>query len=285
MAMSLEEILSVPEEELGRLSKVKVKILPDLDSFYMDFARTIADEIRANNREGKPTRMILPVGPTPQYPILARISNEEKISWKNVYTFNMDEYLDWQGRPVPVDHPMSFEGYMRRNLFDLLDREIRIPEDHIHFPHPFRIDEISKKIQEVGGIDTCYGGIGYHGHIAFNEPPISRWYKISKEEFRNSLTRVLHLSDDTFVVNSFCGAGGNSQAIPPMAVTLGMKDILSSRKIRLYCDGGNWQKTVFRIALLGEVCVEYPVTFIQEHPDAMVTADAWTAKAPASAPK
>ena len=64
-----------------------------------------------------------------------------------------------------------------------------------------------------------------------------------------------------------------------------MRDILSSDKIRLYCDGGDWQKTVFRIALLGKVSVEYPVTFIQEHPDAMVTADAWTAKAPAAAPK
>jgi len=285
MGMSLEEILSIPAEKLGEAGPVKVNVMPDLNSFYMDFARTIADEIKANNASGKPTRMILPVGPTPQYPILAKISNKEKISWKNVHTFNMDEYLDWQGRPVPVDHPMSFEGYMRRNLFDLLDDEISIPEDQAHYPHPFRIDEISEKIQEVGGIDTCYGGIGYHGHIAFNEPHISRWYKVSKEEFKNSLTRVIHLADDTFVINSFCGAGGNSQAIPPMAVTLGMKDILSSDKIRLYCDGGNWQKTVFRIALLGEVSVEYPVTFIQEHPDAMVTADAWTAEAPAAAPK
>ncbi len=285
MGMSLEEILSIPAEKLGEAGPVKVRVLPDLDSFYMDFARIIADEIKANNAAGEPTRMILPVGPTPQYPILAKISNEEKISWKNVHTFNMDEYLDWQGRPVPVDHPMSFEGYMRKNLFDLLDDQIRIPEDQTHYPHPFRIDEISEKIQEVGGIDSCYGGIGYHGHIAFNEPHISRWYSVSKEEFRNSLTRVIHLADDTFVINSFCGAGGNSQAIPPMAVTLGMKDILSSDKIRLYCDGGNWQKTVFRIALLGEVSVEYPVTFIQEHPDAMVTADALTAEAPAAAPK
>lgn len=285
MGMSLEEILSIPAEKLGEAGPVKVSVLPDLDSFYMDFARSIADEIKANNAAGEPTRMILPVGPTPQYPILAKISNEEKISWKNVHTFNMDEYLDWQGRPVPIDHPMSFEGYMRKNLFDLLDEKISIPEDQAHYPHPFRIDEISEKIQAVGGIDTCYGGIGYHGHIAFNEPHISRWYSVSKEEFRNSLTRVIHLADDTFVINSFCGAGGNSQAIPPMAVTLGMKDILSSDKIRLYCDGGNWQKTVFRIALLGEVSVEYPVTFIQEHPDAMVTADALTAEAPAAAPK
>jgi len=283
--MDLREILSIPKEKLAEASKVGVEILPDKQSLYQHFARSIADEIKANNTQGRPTRIILPVGPTPQYPILAGISNEERISWENVYTFNMDEYLDWQGRPVPLTHPMSFEGYMRRNLFDRLDPKIRIPEDHICFPHPFRIDEISNRIAEVGGIDTCYGGIGYHGHIAFNEPPLSRWYKISAEEFKNSKTRVLHLADDTFVVNSFCGAGGNSAAIPPMAVTIGMKDILSSSRIRLYCDGGDWQKTVFRIALLGEVSVDYPVTFVQEHPDCIIYADAYTAEAPAAAPK
>ncbi|HIE52203.1 MAG TPA: glucosamine-6-phosphate isomerase [Armatimonadetes bacterium] len=285
MAMTLEEMLAVPTEDLPKHAKVKVKVFPDLDSLYQDFARTIADEIKEHNARGEPTRIILPVGPTPHYPILARISNEERISWKNVYTFNMDEYLDWQGRPVPVDHPMSFEGYMRRNLFDLLDPEIRIPEDHIHFPHPFRIDEISERIQEVGGIDTCYGGIGYHGHVAFNEPMISRWYKVSIEEFKNSLTRVVFLADDTFVINSVCGAGGNSQAIPPLAVTIGMKDILASRRIRLYCDGGNWQKTIFRIALMGEPSVEYPVTLLQDHPDVMICADTETASPVATAPK
>ena len=283
--MNLQQILAVPKEELHKVSKVKVNILPDVESLYQHFARSIADEIKQNNAQGKSTRIILPVGPTPQYRILAEASNKEKISWKNVYTFNMDEYLDWQGRPVPLNHRMSFEGFMRKNLFDILGREIRIPEDQIHFPHPFRIDEISEKIKEVGGIDTCYGGIGYHGHIAFNEPPINRWYKISKEEFKNSLTRVVQLAPETVVINSVGGTGGNSSMIPPMAVTLGVRDILSSKRIRLYCDGGDWQKTIFRIACLGEISVEYPVAFVQEHPDCVINVDSYTADPPESAPK
>lgn len=283
--MDLQQLLAVPKEELDKVSKIKVNILPDKKSLYQRFAKSIADEVKQNNAQGKPTRMILPVGPTPQYRILSDISNKEKISWKNVYTFNMDEYLDWQGRPVPLNHPMSFEGFMRKNLFELLDGEIRIPEDHIHFPHPFRIDEISEKIKEIGGIDTCYGGIGYHGHIAFNEPPINRWYKISKEKFKNSLTRVVQLAPETVVINSVDGAGGNSSMIPPMAVTLGMRDILSSKRIRLYCDGGDWQKTIFRIACLGKISVEYPVTFVQEHPDCVINVDSYTADSPRAAPK
>jgi glucosamine-6-phosphate deaminase len=197
----------------------------------------------------------------------------------------MDEYLDWQGRPVPLNHRMSFEGFVRKNLFDLLDEEIGIPEDHIHFPHPFRIDEISEKIKEVGKIDTCYGGIGYRGHIAFNEPPINRWHKISKEEFENSLTRVVQLAPDTVLINSIGGAGGNSSMVPSMAVTLGMRDILSSKRIRLYCDGGDWQKTIFRMACLGEISVEYPVTFVQEHPDCVINVDSYTADSPKAVPK
>jgi glucosamine-6-phosphate deaminase len=63
---------------------------------------------------------------------------------------------------------------MRREVFGQLDEDLRIPESQCFFPHPFRIDEISDKIQQLGGIDVCYGGIGYHGHVAFNEPPISR---------------------------------------------------------------------------------------------------------------
>lgn len=278
--MNLQQILAIPKEKLHKASKVKVNILPDVESLYQHLARSIADEIKQHNAQGEPARIILPVGPTSQYRILTEISNREKISWKNVYTFNMDEYLGWQGRPVPLNHPMSFEGFMRKKFFDLLDEEIRIPEDHIHFPHPFRINEISEKIKEVGGIDTCYGGIGYHGHIAFNEPPINRWYKISNEEFKNSLTRVVELAPDTVVLNSIGEAGGNSSMIPPMAVTIGMRDILSSKRIRLYCSGGDQEKTVFRIACLAEISIEYPVTFVQEHPDCVINVDSYTADPP-----
>ncbi len=85
---------------------------------------------------------------------------------------------------------------------------------------------------------------------------------LSKEEFRNSLTRVIQLAPDIVVIESVGGTGGDFSMIPPMAVTIGMKDILCSKRIRLYCDGGDWQKTIFRIACLGEISVERSVTFV-----------------------
>lgn len=276
----LPDYLTLPAAELARTGKVRLEILPDLPSLFQHFARSIADEIQENNRQGKPTRLILPVGPLGQFPILAEISNRERISWKNVFTFNMDEYCDWQGRAVPVAHPLSFRGYIQRNFFDCLDPEIRIPDDHIHFPDPLRLDWISERIQAVGGIDTCYGGVGYHGHVAFNEAPISRWFQLSPDEFRSSLTRIVQLEPETIVMNSIRSTGGNPAAMPPMAVTLGMQDIFNAGRIRLYCQGGSWQRTVLRIAVMGDEQVGYPVTLLQKHADIVIMTDENTAVPP-----
>lgn len=277
---TLPTYLLIPPDELARASKVRVEIVADLPALFQHFARSIADEIKANNAAGKPTRLILPVGPVDQYPILSRLCNAERISWRNVFTFNMDEYCDWQGRAVPHDHPLSFEGFIRRALFDQLAPDLRIPDDHIHFPDPLNLDRISARIAQVGGIDTCYGGVGYHGHVAFNEPPISRWFKLTPDEFRNSLTRIVQLEPETIVMNSARATGGNPATLPPMAVTLGMRDILAARRIRLYCQGGTWQRTVLRIALMGDEDVDYPVTLLQRHPDYAIITDQNTAQPP-----
>ena len=276
----MHDFLKILPEDLPQRSRVHVEILPDPASLFAQFARSLADEIKANNQTGQPTRLILPVGPVGQYPILAEICNRERISWRNTHTFNMDEYCDWQGRWIPIEHPLSFRGIMQRVLFDRLDPELRIPEAQSHFPDPLNLDRISQDIQAVGGIDTCYGGIGYHGHIAFNEPPISRWYQISVEEFRRSITRVVPLAEDTIVMNSIRNTGGNPRNFPPMGVTLGMADILAARRMRMYCPGGMWQRHAVRVALFGEVSVEYPATLLQEHPDYILYLDEETAKPP-----
>lgn len=272
--------LTLPTADLHKASKVLVEILPNPKALFHHFARSIADEIKSNNRLNHPTRLILPVGPVSQYPILTQISNQERISWQNVHTFNMDEYCDWQGRAIPVEHPLSFEGFMRKNLFGKLDPALRIPDDQVHFPDPLNLDTISQNIAEVGGIDTCYGGLGYHGHVAFNEPPISRWYKLTPEEFRNSLTRIVSVAPETIVINSTRNTGGNPASFPPMGVTLGMRDIYASRRIRLYCPSGTWQQTVVRIALFGAEDVDYPVTLLQGHPDYILITEELTAQPP-----
>ncbi|HUG80206.1 MAG TPA: hypothetical protein VML01_00980 [Bryobacterales bacterium] len=272
------ELMRISVEELRARAGTSFRLLPSADALLDHFARSIADEIELRNARGEPTRLILPVGPTKHYPALVEITNRERISWRNVHVFQMDEFLDWQGRLIREDHPLSFIGFMRRELFGKIDPELRIPGAQYHFPDPFRPDEISARIERAGGIDCCYGGIGYHGHVAFNEPPLSRWHRVSVDELRNSLTRVVALGADSIVVQSIHCSGGDSAAIPPMAVTLGMRDILAARKIRLYLAAGERHRAIFRISVAAEVTVDYPATLIQGHPDAEILTTEATAQ-------
>jgi glucosamine-6-phosphate deaminase len=274
---SYAELAALSVEELRARARMRFRLVEDIPTLMADFACAIADEVQAANREGRPARLILPVGPVKQYPMLVEITNRERIDWRNAWVFQMDEFLDWQGRPIGVRDPLSFTGYLQRELFSKIDAHLRMPLDHHVAPHPFRIDEFSEILERVGGADCCFGGIGYHGHVAFNEPWISRWNKVTPEQMRESLTRVVALGDDSIVVQSIHSAGGNSHAIPPMAVTCGMRDILAARKIRLYCAAGDRHKTIFRIAVAGEVTADYPVTLLQGHADAEVVTDDATA--------
>ena len=276
--MSLDEILALPVESLIKRAKLGVRLFPDIPSMLDYFARSMADEIGTNNDRKEPTRWVLPVGPVAQYFKLVEICNRERISWKEAHTFQMDEFLDWEGRPLPIDHPLSFEGFMRRQVFEKLDPELRPRPDHVHFPSPFEPDGISEQIQRVGGIDTCFGGIGYHGHVAFNEPLISPWHRISVQQLRESRTRVVMLGDDSIVAQSINSTGGSPDLIPPMAVTLGMRDILASRRIRLFLAGGERHRAVFRISVLDEPRSDYPSTLLQGHADCVVHTDEATAR-------
>ena len=272
--------------ELNAHSPLPLTILPDLPTLFSHFARSILDEIAANNAAQRPTRLILPVGPVGQYPLLAEMSVRQKISWRTVHVFLMDEYCDWQGRRIDHTHPLSFLGFAKRELFEKLPAELAMPAAQLHVPDPAQIDRISEEIQKIGGIDSCYGGVGIHGHIAFNEPPISRWFKVSAAEFKASKTRLVQLAPETMVMNASRGASGDFSALPPMAVTLGMADILGARRIRLYCQGGVWQRAVLRLALFGSPGsadgedVDFPVTLLRSHPDLALVSDEVTAQPP-----
>jgi len=272
----------IPMEELegDPKAKVPIRILPTRHDVHLQFARDIIEEIKAHNAAGRPTRLILPCGPRGQYPHFTRMVNEERISLRNVHIFHMDDFLDWQGRPLPLDHPLSFRGWMERNFYDPIAPELNVPPEQRHWPGVYDIDSISRAIEEVGGVDTTYGGIGYRGHLAFNEPPHNPWYTVTPEEFGNSKTRVVHLNDDTLIITSYRTFGSCSQLVPPMAITLGMKDLLSAGRIRLYSETGALKQAAIRILLFGPVTTEYPVTFVQEHPDVLVTVDVDTAASP-----
>jgi glucosamine-6-phosphate deaminase len=273
------EMLAMPIESLKSVSKYPLNLFDSKEDLYTWLARIMADEIIENNKHHQPTRWVLPVGPKSQYPILARITNEEHISWKNVFAFHMDEYLDWQGRMIDEGHPFSFRGFCKRNLYDLIDEDLKPPKNQIVFPDVEKINSFSEQIAAVGGIDTLFGGFGYRGLIAFVESPSTRWLKISVDELANSKTRIVKLRDDTIIALSQRMAGGNSQVIPPMAITIGMKDMLAAKKVHLILDGGAWKQYILRVFLLTtDKDAELPVTLFHDHPNVIVSADRGSAQ-------
>jgi glucosamine-6-phosphate deaminase len=286
-----KKLMTMPTEELENWSNVGVRVVENAQTLYQQMARSIADVIIKNNKENKNTKIILPVGPTPQYPILAEIINFEKINLEKLWIFFMDEYLDWESRLIPESHPMSFRGYMKNALFDKIDKSLGLKKDHIIFPNPSDLDYSDKKIEELGGIDTCYGGLGYHGHIAFNEPYDTYYRRMTIEKFLASKTRIIDLNSDTFVINSLCGIGGNCYDLPPKAVTIGMKPIMEAKRIEIYCDGGdlNWQLASLRLALMHPPTLDRPATLLQIHPNpkesVLFVADKLTARPVIIAPK
>lgn len=256
---------------------VQLQIVPDAATVHTEFAVTIAAEIAENNAQGKQTRLILPVGPVAHYPILSRICNANQISWRNVAFTIMDEYLDWTGRLIPRSHPLSFVGFMAK-FIKSLDTELRPHSEAWVYPDPFEINRVEYFVRRIGGIDTCYGGIGVHGHLAFNEPVLGRFTKVSEKEFLDSPTRVVALAPETMVMNATRANGGQFDNFPPFAVTIGMREILNSTRIRLFCDGGGWQQEAIARAIVGPASQEYPVSLLNNHVDAVICADELSAK-------
>jgi glucosamine-6-phosphate deaminase len=250
----------------------RLVVLKEPADVYLAFAKDLAGEIQRANEAEKGLNLILPIGPIAQYPILAEICNRNRISFRNVFISLMDEYLDWQGRPIPLENPLSFQAVFE-DFLEQLDEELRPLRSQWIVPDPFEIDRVEKFFKSRGGVDVCYGGVGVHGHIAFNEPPVSRYGKISLPEFSASKTRVVVLAPETFVINALRAKGGDFKDFPTMAVTIGMELILSSKKIRLFCDGGTRQQEAIYRFENGDVDVSYPISILRQHPDVLLTAD------------
>lgn len=271
----LNRILSISQDELGKGSPIALRIVEDDHEMCEDMADTILSEVSANNAMGKKTVFIWPVGPVGQYPIMASRINAERISMKNVYVFQMDEYLDNDLNPIPESNPLSFTGFLK-NFFAQIDHELAMPADH-HFI-PVAGDYNWEMIQQLGGVDTALGGIGINGHIAFNEPP-EKDEEITDEAFKNLKTRVLRISRETRTINSYTAMRGAIELIPQYCVTIGMKEILSARKIRFYMNR-EWQSGIVRKLLHGPVTRFVPSSFFQEHSNAKLTITKQVATSP-----
>ena len=279
----LYEWCRIPYQELVNHPKLKIPFRLCRDSAEMGqiMARELVEEIARHNDSGETTRSIIPCGPSCWYKPFTDLVNRQRVSLKGLEVFHMDECLDWQGRELPRKHPYSFRGYMEDYFYAPVDPALSVPLNNRHWLNAQNLDVISQKIWSAP-IDITYGGWGQDGHVAYNQTRRHPYSSITLEELRNSTIRVQDNNLDTILALSQRTFGAAYQFVPPMSVTLGVKECLSARKVRLFSDTGAWKQTALRVALFGPKTVEYPMTLLQDHPDALITATIATASHPIS---
>lgn len=274
---------SVPFSQLETHAERKTpfRLVQDATEMAEMMARVLVDEIIDHNRSGETTRAIVPCGPTGWYKPFTQIVNSEGVTLKNLIVFHMDECLDWQGRLLPKNHPLNFRTFMERQFYGDVRPELAVPQAQRHFPTPNNIQQILDLLWQKP-IDITMGGWGQDGHIAYNQARRDPFIRITMEDLENSTLRIQENNVDTVIAIAQRNFGAAYQFVPPMSLTLGVKECLSAKKVRVFSDTGAWKQTALRIALFGPITIEYPMTLLQKHPDALITATIETARHPFS---
>ncbi len=241
--------------------KIPCKIYPDMQSGSLEVAKEIAALIRDKQAKKEKCVLGLATGSTPKtlYSELVRLHKEEGLSFKNVITFNLDEYY-----PIDNDAMQSYNNYMHRLLFNHID----IDPANIHIPNgelpkeevKAHCVDYEKKIEEAGGIDLQVLGIGNNGHIGFNEPGSSIF----------SRTRLISLENSTRIANSYEFA--TISEVPRMAITMGLSTILKARRIVLLAWGPG-KAPIVQKAVEGHVTEQVPASLLQQHNDCSFVID------------
>lgn len=222
-------------------------------------AASVADQF-ANLIKAKPNAVLgLATGGTPvkTYQQLVQKVQQGQLSFQDVQSFNLDEYVGLKG-----DHPQSYRSFMNENLFEHVDIDL----SRTHVPDGTAADlttqcqEYEAMIREAGGIDLQLLGIGHNGHIAFNEPGSAA----------DSRTRLVDLTTETIQANA--RFFDTIDEVPKQAVTMGIGTIMESKSIVLLATGEGKAQAVERM-IQGPVDVELPASILQQHPSLTVVTD------------
>jgi len=219
----------------------------------------IADKINSF-KEDRPFVLGLPTGSSPLgvYREFIKMNKEGKLSFKNVHTFNMDEYVG-----LPDNHPQSYHYFMMENLFYHID----IDRSRIHILNGMANDPekecqlYEEAIAAEGGIDLFLGGMGSDGHIAFNEPGSSL----------TSRTRIKTLTDETRAANARF-FNGDTAKVPSTALTVGVGTVMDARKVMIIVSGRNKARALRAVVEEG-VNHMWTLSYLQIHPKAVIVCD------------
>lgn len=240
---------------------MRLIIQPNYDNVSRWAANYVAKSIKDfGPTESKPFVLGLPTGSSPlgMYKALIELVRCSYISFQNVVTFNMDEYVG-----LPEDHPESYHSFMWNNFF----RHIDIKKENVNILNGNAADlekecaDYEARIKNYGGINLFVGGIGPDGHIAFNEPGSSL----------GSLTRIKTLTMDTIIANSrFFDNDVNK--VPKTALTVGVKTVLDAHEVMIIINGHNKARALSKVVEEG-VNHMWTVSALQLHPKGIIVCD------------
>lgn len=240
---------------------MRLIIQPDYSSLSQWAANYVVTKINAANpTKEKPFVLGLPTGSSPlgMYKALIKHYEEKRVSFQNVVTFNMDEYVG-----LPKDHPQSYHSFMWNNFFSHVDinpSSVNILDGNAS-DLDAECEAYEAKMKAVGGIDLFLGGIGPDGHIAFNEPGSSL----------SSRTRIKTLTQDTIIANSrFFDNDVNK--VPKTSVTVGVGTILDAKEVLIMVNGHNKARALAQ-AVEGAVNQMWTITALQMHPKGIIVCD------------
>jgi len=240
---------------------MRVIIEPNYDKMSKWAADYVANRIKeANPTPEKPFKLGCPTGSSPLglYKALIEKYKAGELSFQNVITFNMDEYVN-----LPENHPESYHSFMWNNFFSHID----IKPENVHILNgnaPDLIKECEdyeKAIEAAGGIDLFMGGVGPDGHLAFNEPGSSL----------TSKTRIKTLTTDTMIANSRFFDGDMSK-VPSQALTVGIGTVMAAKEVLLVCNGHHKARALAQI-VCGSVSHMWTASMLQMHPHSIVVCD------------
>lgn len=200
------------------------------------------------------------------YARLAQRLNRAAVDLGRLHTYNLDEYVADDGRAVTPAHPLSYRRYMAENLFDRLDRRLGFAPERAHFPAPADPQAFDAELAAAGGLDLQLLGLGFNGHIAFNEPMSED--EIDANAFAALPSRVVDLAPLTIATNRRLTAGGRD-TVPRRAVTMGMRPILAARAVLLLACFPE-QEAVLKRLRDGRATPTLPASYLGGHPDARI---------------
>ena len=272
----IEEAARLTPLDLTRLSRAGFTVIlyDTIEEFYLAEALEYIDAWRSSTTDN-PVGICGPIGPTEQLPLVARIVNSLGLDVRSGHFWGMDEWFDTStGLEVPVSHPLSFERADRALCFSRIDRRLRMPDAHLHFP---KADTTAYRTSWDAGVRCAVmqGGQGEVKHWAFNDPlPRKGRYQDSPPspaEYRALTTRVVDLHPLTIAQNARTSGGGNIAGVPIKAISVGPVETWKAEKVSIWHAGTHDNPFGQRLTALmiskRIIDTSVPMSLLGDHPN------------------